>query len=87
MKCKNKDLKIITLIAAILLFISIQTPEIYNDLVAHPFNSPSPGTSGKLFSLFLYKVDNAVGKVGVMTFFGFLVIWNFYIVIKCYSKK
>ena len=68
----NLYLSFLSLIIFLLLF------SVYDDTIKHPFDSPSPSASGKLFYLFLYYLDKFLGKFGVFAFFGFWFLFFLY---------
>lgn len=86
MKKKRKS-DIVVFIASVLLLILILDQHVYNDMVQYPFNSASPRASGKLFHLLLYKIDQGLGKTGILILFGSISLWYLYMIIKSYSKK
>jgi hypothetical protein len=86
MKKINKS-DVVLLIVILLIIILFLDDNVYNNLVKKPFNSPSPRVSGKFFYLLLYKIDQAIGKIGIILFFGIFEIYYLYKILKVLLKK
>lgn len=59
----------------------------YDNNIKNPYDSPSPGASGKLFYFFLFFLDKYLGKFGVFTFFGVCFLFFLYNSFKWKSEK
>lgn len=73
--------------AIIFLGVIILLPFFYDDTIKHPFDSPSPSASGKLFYLFLHYLDKFLGRFGVFAFFVFWFLLFLYKGIKWEKEK
>ncbi|NDV79488.1 hypothetical protein [Dysgonomonas sp. 511] len=59
-------------------FVFLNTPEQYASLVQQPYGQGSGSTGSMIFYFVMYKIDQWIGKTGVICFFLLLALFFLY---------